>query len=168
MGESAEADLREVTPAQLGIRSGGTESVTLVDAQKLGGNAQRAYNLVANNGMEPVAVRGAIQVGNGYANAYVENGKVYFRVDAVDAAGNAISPEALAKHELFHNYVSEEVIQAADDVIRESMSAEEFDAMKTAYREAYAKIYDLESMSEAEIERLLTEEIAADAYAGLN
>jgi hypothetical protein len=168
VGADAQADLRQVTPAQLGIRNGGTEAVTVVDAQKLGGDAARAYNLLAAYNIEPVAVRGAIQVNNGYANAYTESGKVFFRVDAVDSRGNAISPEALVRHELFHNYISEEVLQASDEVIRESMTAEEYDAMYESYRDAYASIYDFENMSEDEIERLLTEEIAADAYAGLN
>lgn len=168
VGADAQADLRKVTPAQLGIRNGGTEAVTVVDAQKLGGDAARAYNLLAANNIEPVAVRGAIQVNNGYANAYTESGKVFFRVDAVDSRGNAISPEALVRHELFHNYISEEVLQASDEVIRESMTAEEYDAMYESYRDAYASIYDFENMSVDEIERLLTEEIAADAYAGLN
>lgn len=168
VGADAQADLRKVTPAQLGIRNGGTEAVTVVDAQKIGGDAARAYNLLAANNIEPVAVRGAIQVNNGYANAYTESGKVFFRVDAVDSRGNAISPEALVRHELFHNYISEEVLQASDEVIRESMTAEEYDAMYESYRDAYASIYDFENMSEDEIERLLTEEIAADAYAGLN
>ena len=168
VGTDAQADLRQVTPAQLGIRNGGTEAVTVVDARKLGGDAARAYNLLAANNIEPVAVRGAIQVNNGYANAYTESGKVFFRVDAVDSRGNAISPEALVRHELFHNYISEEVLQASDEVIRESMTAEEYDAMYESYRDAYASIYDFENMSEDEIERLLTEEIAADAYAGLN
>lgn len=139
-----------------------------MDARKLGGDAARAYNLLAANNIEPVAVRGAIQVNNGYANAYTESGRVFFRVDAVDSRGNAISPEALVRHELFHNYISEEVLQASDEVIRESMTAEEYDAMYESYRDAYASIYDFENMSEDEIERLLTEEIAADAYAGLN
>lgn len=168
VGADAQADLRQVTPAQLGIRNGGTEAVTVVDAQRLGGDAARAYNLLAANNIEPVAVRGAIQVKNGYANAYTESGRVFFRVDAVDSRGNAISPEALVRHELFHNYISEEVLQASDEVIRESMTAEEYDAMYESYRDAYASIYDFENMSEDEIERLLTEEIAADAYAGLN
>lgn len=168
VGADAQADLRKVTPAQLGIRNGGTEAVTVVDAQKIGGDAARAYNLLAANNIEPVAVRGAIQVNNGYANAYTESGKVFFRVDAVDSRGNAISPEALVRHELFHNYISEEVLQTSDEVIRESMTAEEYDAMYESYRDAYASIYDFENMSEDEIERLLTEEIAADAYAGLN
>lgn len=168
VGADAQADLRQVTPAQLGIRNGGTETVTVVDAQRLGGDAARAYNLLAANNIEPVAVRGAIQVNNGYANAYTESGKVFFRVDAVDSRGNAISPEALVRHELFHNYISEEVLQASDEVIRESMTAEEYDGMYEAYRDAYASIYDFETMSVEEIERLLTEEIAADAYAGLN
>lgn len=168
VGADAQADLRQVTPAQLGIRNGGTEAVTVVDARKLGGGAARAYNLLAANNIEPVAVRGAIQVNNGYANAYTESGKVFFRVDAVDSRGNAISPEALVRHELFHNYISEEVLQTSDEVIRESMTAEEYDAMYESYRDAYASIYDFENMSEDEIERLLTEEIAADAYAGLN
>lgn len=168
VGADAQADLRQVTPAQLGIRNGGTEAVTVMDAQKLGGDAARAYNLLAANNIEPVAVRGAIQVNNGYANAYTESGKVFFRVDAVDSRGNAISPEALVRHELFHNYISEEVLQASDEVIRESMTAEEYDEMYESYRDAYASIYDFENMSVDEIERLLTEEIAADAYAGLN
>lgn len=168
VGADAQTDLRQVTPAQLGIRNGGTEAVTVVDARKLGGDAARAYNLLAANNIEPVAVRGAIQVNNGYANAYTESGRVFFRVDAVDGRGNAISPEALVRHELFHNYISEEVLQASDEVIRESMTAEEYDAMYESYRDAYASIYDFENMSEDEIERLLTEEIAADAYAGLN
>ena len=168
VGADAQADLRQVTPAQLGIRNGGTETVTVVDARKLGGDAARAYNLLAANNIETVAVRGAIQVNNGYANAYTESGRVFFRVDAVDSRGNAISPEALVRHELFHNYISEEVLQASDEVIRESMTAEEYDAMYESYRDAYASIYDFENMSEDEIERLLTEEIAADAYAGLN
>lgn len=168
VGADTQADLRQVTPAQLGIRNGGTEAVTVVDARKLGGDAARAYNLLAANNIEPVAVRGAIQVNNGYANAYTESGRVFFRVDAVDSRGNAISPEALVRHELFHNYISEEVLQASDEVIRESMTAEEYDAMYEAYRDAYASIYDFENMSEDEIEKMLTEEIAADAYAGLN
>lgn len=168
VGADAQADLRQVTPAQLGIQNGGTEAVTVVDARKLGGDAARAYNLLAANNIEPVAVRGAIQVNNGYANAYTESGKVFFRVDAVDSRGNAISPEALVRHELFHNYISEEVLQASDEVIRESMTAEEYDAMYESYRDAYASIYDFENMTVDEIERLLTEEIAADAYAGLN
>lgn len=168
VGADAQADLRKVTPAQLGIRNGGTEAVTVVDARKIGGDAARAYNLLAANNIEPVAVRGAIQVNNGYANAYTESGRVFFRVDAVDSRGNAISPEALVRHELFHNYIFEEVLQASDEVIRESMTAEEYDAMYESYRDAYASIYDFENMSVDEIERLLTEEIAADAYAGLN
>lgn len=168
VGADAQADLRQVTPAQLGIRNGGTEAVTIVDAQRLGGEAKSAYDAVMENGLEPVAVRGAIQVGDGYANAYTESGKVFFRVDAVDSRGNAISPEMLVQHELFHNYASEEVIRATDEKIRESMTAEEYDAMREAYKADYAGVYDFANMSVDEIERLLTEEIAADAYAGLN
>lgn len=168
VGADAQADLRQVTPAQLAIQNGGTDAVTVVDAQKLGGEAKSAYDAVMENGLEPVAVRGAIQVGDGYANAYTESGKVFFRVDAVDSRGNTISPEMLVQHEMFHNYASEEVIRATDEVIRESMTAEEYDAMREAYKADYAGVYDFANMSVDEIERLLTEEIAADAYAGLN
>lgn len=168
VGADAQADLRQVTPAQLGIRNGGTEVVTVVDAQRLGGEAKSAYDTVLENGLEPVAVRGAIQVNNGYANAYTESGRVFFRVDAVDSRGNAISPEALVRHEMFHNYASEEVIRATDEKIRENMTNEEYVAMREAYKTDYAMVYDFANMSVDEIERLLTEEIAADAYAGLN
>ena len=168
VGADAQADLRQVTPAQLGIRNGGTEAVTVVDAQKLGGEAKSAYDAVREAGLEPIAVRGAIQVGDGYANAYTESGKVFFRVDAVDRAGNIISPEMLVQHEMFHNYASEDVIRATDEVIRTSMTNEEYIAMREAYKADYAMVYDFANMSVDEIERLLTEEIAADAYAGLN
>lgn len=89
-------------------------------------------------------------------------------MDAVDSAGNAISPEMLVQHEMFHNYASEKVIRTTDEVIRERMTAEEYDAMREAYKADYAGVYDFANMSVDEIERLLTEEIAADAYAGLN
>lgn len=168
VGTDTQADLRQVTPAQLGIQDGGTETVTVVDAQRLGGEAKSAYDAVLANGLEPVAVRGAIQISNGYANAYTQGGKVFFRVDAVDSAGNIISPKMLVQHEMFHNYASEEVIRAADERIRESMTAEEYDAMREAYKADYAGIYDFANMSVEEIEQLLTEEIAADAYAGIN
>ena len=168
VGADAQADLRQVTPAQLGIRNGGTEAVTVVDAQRLGGEAKSAYDAVLENGLEPVAVRGAIQVGDGYANAYTESGRVFFRVDAVDSRGNAISPEMLVQHELFHNYASKEIIRATDEKIRENMTNEEYAAMREAYKADYAGVYDFANMSVDEIERLLTEEIAADAYAGLN
>lgn len=168
VGADAQADLRQVTPAQLGIRNGGTEAVTVVDAQRLGGEAKSAYDAVLENGLEPVAVRGAIQVGDGYANAYTESGRVFFRVDAVDSRGNAISPEMLVQHELFHNYASKEIIRATDEKIRENMTNEEYAAMREAYKADYAMVYDFANMSVDEIERLLTEEIAADAYAGLN
>lgn len=139
-----------------------------MDAQKLGGEAKSAYDAVREAGLEPIAVRGAIQVGDGYANAYTESGKVFFRVDAVDRAGNIISPEMLVQHEMFHNYASEDVIRATDEVIRTSMTNEEYIAMREAYKADYAMVYDFANMSVDEIERLLTEEIAADAYAGLN
>ena len=60
------------------------------------------------------------------------------------------------------------MIRTADDVVRESMTAEEYDAMRDAYKADYAGVYDFANMSVDEIERMLTEEIAADAYAGLN
>ena len=61
-------------------------------------------------------------------------------MDATDAAGNPISPKKLAQHELFHEYVNDEVLDRAADFIRESMTAEEFDAMKASYRTAYARM----------------------------
>lgn len=60
------------------------------------------------------------------------------------------------------------MLRTADEVIRESMTAEEYDAMRDAYKADYAGVYDFANMSVDEIERMLTEEIAADAYAGLN
>ena len=168
VGAYTQADLRQVTPAQLGIRGGGNETITLVDAQRLDTRAQAAYDKVTAAGMEPVAFRGEMFINGTAVNGYVENGRVYFRVDAKTGSGLAVSPALIAEHELFHANATEEMIRTADDVVRESMTAEEYDAMYESYRDAYAGIYDFETMSVDEIERLLTEEIAADAYAGLN
>ena len=168
VGAYTQADLRQVTPAQLGIRGGGNETITLVDAQRLDTRAQTAYDKVTAAGLEPVAFRGEMFINGTAVNGYVENGRVYFRVDAKTGSGLAVSPALIAEHELFHANATEEMIRTADDVVRESMTAEEYDAMYESYRDAYAGIYDFETMSVDEIERLLTEEIAADAYAGLN
>ncbi len=89
-------------------------------------------------------------------------------MDAKTGSGLAVSPALIAEHELFHANATEEMIRTADDVVRESMTAEEYDAMRDAYKADYAGVYDFANMSVDEIERLLTEEIAADAYAGLN
>lgn len=168
VGAYTQADLRQVTPAQLGIRGGGNEAITLVDAQRLDTRAQAAHDKVTAAGMEPVAFRGEMFINGTAVNGYVENGRVYFRVDAKTGSGLAVSPALIAEHELFHANATEKMIRTADDVVRESMTAEEYDAMYESYRDAYAGIYDFETMSVDEIERLLTEEIAADAYAGLN
>ena len=168
VGTDAQADLRQVTPAQLGIRGGGNEAITLVDAQRLDTRAQAAYDKVTAAGLEPVAFRGEMFINGTAVNGYVENGRVYFRVDAKTGSGLAVSPALIAEHELFHANATEEMIRTADEVIRESMTAEEYDAMRDAYKADYAGVYDFANMSVDEIERLLTEEIAADAYAGLN
>ena len=89
-------------------------------------------------------------------------------MNAKTGSGLAVSPALIAEHELFHANATEEMIRTADDVVRESMTVEEYVAMYERYRDAYAGIYDFETMSVDEIERLLTEEITADAYAGLN
>lgn len=89
-------------------------------------------------------------------------------MDAKTGSGLAVSPALIAEHELFHANATEETIRTADDMVRESMTAEEYDAMRDAYKADYAGVYDFANMSVDEIERLLTEEIAADAYAGLN
>ena len=89
-------------------------------------------------------------------------------MDAKTGSGLAVSPALIAEHELFHANATEEMLRTADEVIRESMTAEEYDAMRDAYKADYAGVYDFANMSVDEIERLITEEIAADAYAGLN
>ena len=89
-------------------------------------------------------------------------------MDTKTGSGLAVSPALIAEHELFHANATEEMLRTADDVVRESMTAEEYDAMRDAYKADYAGVYDFANMSVDEIERLLTEEIAADAYAGLN
>ena len=171
VGAAEKEDLRKVSPAELGIRNGGTKkTIELVDVATLEGEAKSAAERVRSEGLEPVAIRGQIAVGKGEANAYIQGTKIYFSVDAKDAAGKPISPEKLVKHEIYHNQVRQVrgLLQEGRKAVRQSMSAERFDKMKKAYLDAYSKIQDFTDWTAEEIAEYLEEEICADAVAGIN
>lgn len=98
-----------------------------------------------------------------YADAAVSNGKVY-----INATSAKYSIEALADHEVFHekrknNYG---LLDAVRTRFESDIDPAEYHRLIEAYTEAYGGIYDAESETAAS--DLVVEEIAADAYAGMN
>lgn len=168
--EAAESEvLREVSPAELGIAGGNAESrVQILNAERAGGVVADAANTVRSAGMEPVAFRGEMRVGNASVNGYMENGRIYFRTDAVDGKGRVITPEQIVEHELFHASAEPETVKAVSEAVREQMTEAEFAAMCEDYKRAYSKVQDFSGWTAEEIAEYLYQEIAADAYAGLN
>lgn len=120
--------------------------------------------------MEPAAFRGEMVVRDSSINAWIENGRVYYRTDAVDSRGRAVDPEKIMQHELFHAAAQNdpELVDMARDIVQGKLTEAEFAAMRDAYMDAYSKVQDFTNWTEEEIEAYLAQEIAADAYAGLN
>lgn len=163
------ADLREVNPEELGI-TGAQNPVMLIDPERAGGSIADAADTVRSVGMEPVAFRGELRVGNASVNGYIEDGRIFFRTDAVDNRGREITAEQIVEHELFHAAAETEpqLVEDVKEVVRERMSEAEFDTMMADYAAAYSKVQDFSGWTPEQIAEYLYQEIAADAYAGIN
>ena len=171
LGDPARADLREVTPAELGIRQGsGERRVTLVDAGRYSRESADAAAKIRQRGFEPVAFRGEMQVGRGNVNGYIQDGRVYYSVDATDAVGRSLSPSRIVDHELFHERAGWDLTLVARTTnrIRGLMEESTFNRMKDAYMRAYEKVEDFTDWTPVQIANYLEEELCADAYAGIN
>ena len=163
------ADLREVSPEELGI-TGAQNPVMLIDAERAGGRIAAAADTVRSVGMEPVAFRGELRVGNASVNGYIEDGRIFFRTDAVDSQGREITAEQIVEHELFHAAAETDpqLVEDVKEVVRERMTEAEFDGVMADYETAYSKVQDFSDWTAEKIAEYLYQEIAADAYAGLN
>ena len=163
------ADLREVSPEELGI-TGAQNPVMLIDPERAGGSIADAADTVRSVGMEPVAFRGELRVGNASVNGYIEDGRIFFRTDAVDNRGREITAEQIVEHELFHAAAETDpqLVEDVKEVVQERMSEAEFDTMMADYAAAYSKVQDFSDWTAEQIAEYLYQEITADAYAGLN
>jgi len=156
---------REVTPAELGIPGGAEDSiVTVLDPDRQSGKVRDALEQVRSAGLEPVAFAGEMRINGVSVNGYIQDGRVYFRTDA------AADSDSIVKHELFHHAADSDpgIVDAANEIIRGRMSREAFLRMEQQYFEAYKDLYQWESMEAEDVRQRLHEEIAADAYAGMN
>lgn len=163
------ADLREVRPEELGI-TGAQNSVMLIDPERAGRNISDAADTVRSVGMEPVAFRGELRVRNASVNGYIEDGRIFFRTDAVDSQGRAITAEQIVEHELFHAAAETDpqLVEDVKETVRERMTEAEFDTMMADYETAYSKVQDFSEWTAEQIAEYIYQEIAADAYAGIN
>ena len=171
VGEGHAENLRQVTPAALGIRGGSnSQTVSVLDTAQLTGEARAAAEQVQRLGLEPVAYQGDLVINGQSANGYIENGRVYFRTDARYSDGTAISPQSIVRHEAVHNAAQQNpgIVEQGMAAVRQLRTEAEVRAMKEAYREAYKKLYDFETMTEAQIEAMIEEELVADAYGKMN
>lgn len=166
--EAGGSDLRngrEVTPAELGIPGGSeADSVTVLDLDNQSGSISAAADQVRSAGLEPVAFAGDMKVNGVSVNGYIQDGKVFFRTDGSTDA------DSIVKHELFHNAVDADpsIVDAANEIIKGKMSREEFLRMEQDYFDAYKDLYAWETMDDDAVLHRIHEEIAADAYAGMN
>ena len=171
VGAGYAENLRQVTPAELGIRGGSdSRTVGVLDTAQLTGEARAAAEQVQQLGLEPVAYQGDLVINGQSVNGYLENGKVYFRTDARYSDGTAVSPQSIAMHETFHNAAqhSPGLVERGMAAVRQLRTEAEVQAMKDAYRETYKSLYNFETMTEAQIEAMIEEELVADAYGKMN
>ena len=170
VGESIRQDLqgRDVTPAELGIDGGSTEStVHVLTEEEMTPQAKEARQLAQRRGLKTVFVSGPIGLRNGNAAAVIQGDTI---VLSTDAEGEGTDLIAETNHEIWHDgeEADPELTRKGMDVIRRHYSPEEIQGMKDTYRETYANLYDFERMSEDEIVHLMERELCGDAYAGRN
>ena len=162
---------REVTPAELGIVTGSSESrIHIQTDAELSENARQAQEMIRGMGMKAVPFTGEMILNNGAANAVIQGDTIYYRTDAVDADGNPLDCVRMVEHEATHPFTENNPERTARGmaVIGKYYSAAELEAMKADCRETYKDIYDFESMSEDEILQVLENELFGDAFAGIN
>ena len=171
LGEGNAEDLREVTPAALGITGGdGSRTMQIRGENSYSEQERAAADMVRKAGLTPTIFTGEMLVNGESVNGWIENGQVYVRSDAVDAQGKPIPPENIAWHETFHDAAENDpgLVERGMSIIRENYDEARVQAMKDDYRETYKNIYDFETMTEDEIQKAIETELVGDAGAKLN
>ena len=129
-----------------------------------------ATEIIRQAGLKPVLAAGSLSFRGRAVNGIIEGDTVHIRTDATYRDGTRINPANIARHEVFHNTAAYDsgIINTAIEIVRKTKSENEFETARDIYYTAYRELYDFENMTEEEIEAVLMEEIAADAYAGMN
>ena len=161
----------EVTPAALGVANGSAgQTVQVLDESRFeaGSPEAQAARRARQNGLEPVFIKGTMQVGEGenakQARAYIVGNRVMLQAD-----GN-VNADQLLNHELYHQAAQQdprlnEMIRSA---LAENMTEEELGALVDRYIQAYDGVYDFSGMTAEQIAAICEEELFADLYAGID
>lgn len=173
LGQSDVESLRgqDVTPAELGIRTGSdSTAIHIQTREEMSDRAKEAERLAQSRGYTAVPYTGSLGLGDGHANAVIQDGMICFRTDAVDRNGNPIDPVSLVEHEFTHPFTenNEDARKKGMGIIGKHYSREVIDRLKDGYRETYKDLYDFEHMSEDEIMAAIENELFGDAYSGSN
>ena len=157
----------EVTPAQLGIANGSaTQRVQVLDESTFepGSPEALAVQTAREAGLDPVIIRGTMEVGGKQARAFISGNRVILQADA------EVGADKLLKHERYHREARRN--PRLNDTLRravaERMTEQQMTDLVSRYISAYDGVYDFSQMTQEEIERICEEELFADLYAGID
>ena len=156
-----------VTPAALGVTNGSsTQNIEVLDESTFlpGSPEARAAQTARESGLEPVFIRGTMDVGGKQARAYIKGGRVILQADGRVDADN------LLKHEQYHDaaQMNPQLRQIMREALADNMTQEELGALVSRYIQAYDGVYDFSQMTQEQIEEICEEELFADLYAGID
>lgn len=157
----------EVTPAALGVTNGSTEqTVQVLDESTFqeGSQEAQAAQRARQNGLEPVFIKGTMQIGDKRARAYIKGNQVILQADG------RIDADQLLDHELYHREVKKNPRLNAmlRQALANNMSEQELGALVSRYITMYDGVYDFSGMTPAQITAICEEELFADLYAGID
>ena len=160
-----------ITPEELGIKNGSTTvALEILDQAKFteGTPEANAAKRARAEGLEPVFIRGQIQIGDGekakQARAYIIGNKVILQADG------DINADQLLDHELYHKEArnNKKLNKTIRRYLKRSMTADEISNLLAKYVKAYDGIYDYANMTPTQIARACEEELFADLYASMD
>ena len=157
----------EVTPASLGITNGGTaQRVQVLDEStfEAGSPEAQAAQRARQMGLEPVFVRGTMEVGGKQVRGYIQGSRVILQADG------KYSADQILQHEEYHDASrrNPQLNRTVRKALANNFSEQELGDLVSRYITAYDGVYDFSGMTQAEIEALIEEELFADLYAGID
>ena len=157
----------EVTPASLGITNGSTaQRVQVLDEAtfEAGSPEAQAAQRARQMGLEPVFVRGTMEVGGKQVRGYIQGKRVILQADG------KYSADQILRHEEYHDAArrNPQLNRIVREALANNLSDQELHDLVGRYITAYDGVYDFSGMTQAEIEALIEEELFADLYAGID
>ena len=163
----------KVSGQDLGIHGATAEKAVIIYPESAWDEELQAIDRVTvkETGQHATFILGSIPVpgtASGKVRGVNAGGRIIVQVDSL-----GVSATQLFAHEMFHEWARNDpqLVERVKQKITDTYSREEFDAIVDKYLEKKAGAMDLSMLDEAAMQRLVdkcTEEVCADAYAGIN